>query len=105
MVDVTLTEYVILAAVSAVSGLIGGMSGLALGTMRLPVMLFIGIDPFVAAGTNLGVGLFGSLAGKLGTRAFGQGDVPYRVPDGSAGGHPGRSLVECSPIPFPPGYC
>ena len=64
MVDVTLTEYVILAAVSAVSGLIGGMSGLALGTMRLPVMLFIGIDPFVAAGTNLGVGLFGSLAGS-----------------------------------------
>ena len=64
MGDVTLPEYAILAAVSAVSGLIGGMSGLALGTMRLPFMLFLGIDPLVAAGTNLGVGLFGSLAGS-----------------------------------------
>ncbi len=62
MVDVSITEYAILAAVSAASGLIGGMSGLALGTMRLPVMLFLGIDPLVAAGTNMGVGLLGSVA-------------------------------------------
>ena len=60
--DVSVADYAILAAVSAASGLIGGMSGLALGTMRLPVMLFLGIDPLVAAGTNMGVGLLGSLA-------------------------------------------
>lgn len=64
MVDISVVEYAILAAVSAASGLIGGMSGLALGTMRLPVMLFFGIDPLVAAGTNMGVGLLGSLAGS-----------------------------------------
>ena len=62
LVDVSVADYAILAAVSAASGLIGGMSGLALGTMRLPVMLFLGIDPLVAAGTNMGVGLLGSLA-------------------------------------------
>ena len=64
MVDISVAEYAILAAVSAASGLIGGMSGLALGTMRLPVMLFLGIDPLVAAGTNMGVGLLGSLTGS-----------------------------------------
>ncbi len=64
MVDVSVAEYAILAAVSAASGLIGGMSGLALGTMRLPVMLFLGMDPLVAAGTNMGVGLLGSMAGS-----------------------------------------
>ena len=64
MADISIPEYVILAAVSAASGLIGGMSGLALGTMRLPVMLFLGIDPLVAAGTNMGVGFLGSVAGS-----------------------------------------
>lgn len=64
MVEFSVAEYAILAAVSGASGLIGGMSGLALGTMRLPVMLFLGIDPLVAAGTNMGVGLLGSLAGS-----------------------------------------
>ncbi len=64
MIDLAATEYAVLAAVSAVSGVIGGMSGLALGTMRLPVMLFLGIDPLTAAGTNMGVGMFGSVAGS-----------------------------------------
>ncbi len=57
-----LYEYAGLAFVATLSGIMGGMSGLALGTMRLPFMLFTGMDPLLAAGTNLGVGLVGSAA-------------------------------------------
>ena len=44
---------IFLGIISFLVGLLGGFVGLALGTIRLPIMLLIGINPKIAAGTNI----------------------------------------------------
>ena len=44
---------IFLGIISFLVGILGGFVGLALGTIRLPIMLLIGINPKIAAGTNI----------------------------------------------------
>ena len=53
-----------LAIMSLIVGIVGGIVGIALGVVRLPVMTAIGVDPLLAASTNLFVSVLGSLAGS-----------------------------------------
>ena len=51
----------------ALIGLLGGLVGLILGTLRLPALVrSVGLTPHVAVGTNLVVGFFLGAAGFLG---------------------------------------
>ena len=62
---------------SLIVGIVGGIVGIALGVVRLPVMTAVGIDPLIAASTNLFVSVLGSIAGSwpaiLPTAAKGRG--------------------------------
>lgn len=62
--DLSGVQYTGLIIMSLVVGVIGGIVGIALGVVRLPVMTAIGIDPLVAASTNLFVSVLGSVAGS-----------------------------------------
>ena len=57
-------------------GFLGGFLGIALGAIRLPVIIIFGIEPIIAASTNLLAVIFGSLAGLL--PAIKQGRVPIK---------------------------
>ncbi|HCI85309.1 MAG TPA: hypothetical protein DHV68_00545, partial [Dehalococcoidia bacterium] len=46
-------------------GIFAGMVGVALGAVRLPIMLALGFNPVIAAGTNLGVTILGGSAAAL----------------------------------------
>ena len=46
-------KALLLTIISLLVGILGGFVGLALGTIRLPAMLLLGIDPRIAAGTNI----------------------------------------------------
>ena len=46
---------IVLGATSFLTGIMGGLVGIVLGIIRLPVMILLGLDPYVAAGTNLAV--------------------------------------------------
>lgn len=51
----------------AAIGLLGGLVGLILGTLRMPALLrWVGADPHTAVGTNLAVGFFVGVAGVVG---------------------------------------
>ena len=58
-------------------GVLGGFVGLALGTMRLPALLLLGISAPTAAGTNILVSSASSLTGAL--RHLKEGRVDPRV--------------------------
>ena len=58
-----LWQIFVLALVSLLVGLLGGFVGLALGTMRLPAIILTGMDPQIAAGTNILVSALAALAG------------------------------------------
>ena len=58
-----LWQIVVLASISFLVGLLGGFVGLALGTMRLPAIILTGIDPQIAAGTNILVSALAALSG------------------------------------------
>lgn len=62
--DLSTFTLVLLAVISLVIGLIGGLVGIALGVIRLPAMTLLGVDPLVAAGTNLFVSAVSSIAGS-----------------------------------------
>jgi uncharacterized membrane protein YfcA len=66
-----------LAIMSLIVGIIGGIVGIALGVVRLPIMTAVGVDPLLAASTNLFVSLLGSLAGSW--PAILQHRIVYRV--------------------------
>ncbi|MBT4125858.1 MAG: sulfite exporter TauE/SafE family protein [Chloroflexi bacterium] len=66
-----------LAIMSLIVGIVGGIVGIALGVVRLPVMTAIGVDPLLAASTNLFVSVLGSLAGSW--PAILQHRIVYRV--------------------------
>jgi len=58
-------------------GLLGGAVGLILGSLRLPALIVIlGIDPRVAAGSNLVIGFLMGAFGWVGHVARGQVDYP-----------------------------
>ena len=51
--DTSVLIALVLTVISFCVGILGGLVGLALGTIRLPAMLLLGIDPRIAAGTNI----------------------------------------------------
>lgn len=53
---------VFLGIISLIIGVMGGLVGIPLGVIRLPAMTALGVDPFVAAGTNLLISVVGSTA-------------------------------------------
>lgn len=68
------------AVVGFAIGLLGGAVGLILGTLRLPALITIlGIDPRVAAGSNLVIGFLMGSFGWVGHVAKGQVDYPLLV--------------------------
>ena len=79
-------------ASGAAIGLLGGMVGLILGSLRMPALLrLVGEVPFRAVGTNVAIGFFVGVAGAL-------GHLPSAAPDlapilvGGAASIPGALL-------------
>jgi hypothetical protein len=62
---------------SLLVGIVGGIVGIALGVVRLPVMTAVGLDPLMAASTNLFVSVLGSVAGSW--PAILQNRIVFRV--------------------------
>jgi hypothetical protein len=62
--ELSFVTLLALGIISLVSGLVGGLVGIALGVIRLPAMTLLGVDPFLAAGTNLFVSAVSSIAGS-----------------------------------------
>ncbi len=62
--DVLVWQALVLTALSYGVGLLGGFVGLALGTVRLPFMLLLGMPPVVAGGTNILVSTLSAVAGS-----------------------------------------
>ena len=75
--DLTTVQLVGLAVMSFVVGIVGGIVGIALGVVRLPVMTAVGLDPLMAASTNLFVSVLGSVAGSW--PAILQNRIVFRV--------------------------
>ena len=75
--DVLLWQALLLTAVSGVVGVLGGFVGLALGTMRLPALLLIGIPAPSAAGVNIMVSSLSALTGSI--RHLREGRVNLRI--------------------------
>lgn len=63
--DVLLWQALALTALSYAVGVLGGFVGLALGTMRLPAMLLLGMPVATAGGTNILVSTLSAVAGSL----------------------------------------
>jgi uncharacterized membrane protein YfcA len=63
--DASPGQLIFLGIFTFVFGFIAGMVGVALGAIRLPVMLVMGFNPVIAAGTNLGVTILGGAAASL----------------------------------------
>ena len=63
--DFPVWELVLMAAISLGVGLTGGIVGIALGVIRLPMLTLFGVDPLIAAGTNLMISVMGSTVGTL----------------------------------------
>lgn len=75
--DLLLWQALILTVVSFAVGCLGGFVGLALGTMRLPAMLLMGMTAPVAGGTNILVSSLSSLTGAV--RHFREGRGNGRI--------------------------
>ena len=75
--DVLVWNAVVLTAVSLGVGLLGGFVGLALGTMRLPAMLLMGMAAPTAGGTNILVSSISSIFGAI--RHLREGRVNFRL--------------------------
>jgi len=60
--DATPAQLAILGGFTFVLGIFAGMVGVALGAVRLPILLALGFNPVIAAGTNLGVTIMGGTA-------------------------------------------
>ena len=75
--ELLLWHVLFLFASSFFIGLLGGLIGLALGTLRLPIMLLLGIPAPAAAGTNI---LISSVAAIVGSyRHLRDGRVQARI--------------------------
>ena len=75
--DVLVWQAAILTVVSFAVGILGGFVGLALGTMRLPALLLMGIAAPTAGGTNILVSALASLTGAV--RHLREGRVDARI--------------------------
>ena len=75
--DLSGVELTGLAIMSLIVGIVGGIVGIALGVVRLPVMTAVGVDPLTAASTNLFVSVLGSFAGSW--PAILQNRIVFRV--------------------------
>ena len=75
--DVLVWEAVLLTFVSLGVGVLGGFVGLALGSMRLPALLLMGIATPTAAGINILVSSLSALTGAV--RHLREGRVDMRV--------------------------
>lgn len=70
-------EVALLAVLSGIIGVLGGFVGLALGTMRLPILLFLGFPASVSGGTNILVSTLSAATGAI--RHLRAGRVDWRV--------------------------
>ncbi len=70
-------ELILLAVLSGIIGVLGGFVGLALGTMRLPVLLLLGFPAPVSGGTNILVSTASAATGAV--RHLRAGRVDWRV--------------------------
>ncbi len=75
--EIDIWQAAILTVVSTLVGVLGGFVGLALGTMRLPAMLLMGMAAPIAAGTNIFVSALSSIAGAI--RHLREGRVAPRI--------------------------
>ena len=75
--DVIIWHAGLLTVISFLVGILGGFVGLALGTMRLPAMLLLGMPAPIAGGTNILVSSLASLAGTI--RHLRAGRVNLRI--------------------------
>ena len=75
--EVLIWHAALLAVISFLVGILGGFVGLALGTMRLPAMLLLGMPAPAAGGTNILVSSLASLAGTI--RHLRAGRVNLRI--------------------------
>ncbi len=64
--DALLRQALFLTALSFAVGVLGGFVGLALGTVRLPAMLLLGMPVLSAGGTNILVSTLSAVAGSFG---------------------------------------
>ena len=96
--DVVVWEVALLTAVSFAVGVLGGFVGPALGTMRLPALLLIGLPAPTAAGTNILISSLSSLAGAI--RHLREGRVNRRIV--MAMGVPAFAGAFAGGVPGPP---
>lgn len=75
--DALLWQAIFLTVLSFGVGVLGGVVGLALGAMRLPFLLLLGMPPPVAAGTNILVSTLSAVTGSV--RHLREGRVDFRV--------------------------
>ena len=75
--NMSLWQVLLLTAVSLLVGILGGFVGLALGTIRLPTMLILGMPPAIAGGTNIMVSSLSSLSGAI--KHWREGRVDLRI--------------------------
>ena len=74
---IVLWKAVLLTAISFAAGILGGFVGLALGTIRLPAMLLLGMSAPIAGGTNILVSGLACLSGSI--RHLREGRVNVRI--------------------------
>ena len=74
---IVLWQAALLTVVSFLVGILGGFVGLALGTIRLPAMLLLGMPAPIAGGTNILVSGLASLSGAV--RHLREGRVNMRI--------------------------
>lgn len=75
--DVLLWKAGILTMASFAIGVLGGLVGFALGPMRLPILLFMGVSAPIAASTNIIVSSASSIIGA--TRHYHEGQLNLRL--------------------------
>ena len=75
--EIAVWQAALLTAFSFAVGILGGFVGLALGTIRLPMMLLLGMAAPIAGGTNILVSGLASLAGAA--RHWREGRVNLRI--------------------------
>jgi uncharacterized membrane protein YfcA len=70
-------QRVLEALIGLAIGTLSGAVGLILGSIRLPALVrVLGVDPRIAAGTNLSIGMLTGIAGWVGHAAIGAVDYP-----------------------------
>ena len=75
--EIVVWQAAVLTIISLLVGILGGFVGLALGTMRLPALLLMGMAAPTAAGTNIFISAVSSLTGAI--RHLREGRVSKRI--------------------------